>query len=148
MEHLKKINMKNIKKLFKKETPIVYTMENCNYCTKLKEDFQENNIEFIEKDIRKNEKEWRSIVRTTGYPNTPTVSFKGVYLSPMRDFANPTILIDLLEDLKNDKHNYQVETFEKLKTMNYQISEAFNKLMETMQENNSTKTENNKNKKD
>ena len=66
----------------------------------------------------------------------------------MRDFANPTILIDLLEDLKNDKHNYQVETFEKLKTMNYQISEAFNKLMEIMQENNSTKTENNKNKKD
>ena len=50
--------------------------------------------------------------------------------------------------IKNDKHNYQVETFEKLKTMNYQISEAFNKLMETMQENNSTKTENNKNKKD
>ena len=38
--------------------------------------------------------------------------------------------------------------FEKLKTMNYQISEAFNKLMETIQKNNSITTEDNKNKKD
>ena len=42
MEHLKKINMKNIKKLFKKEIPIVYTMENCNYCAKLKGQLMDN----------------------------------------------------------------------------------------------------------
>ena len=140
--------MKNIKKLFKKDIPIIYTMEKCNYCIKVKEDLEKENINFIEKDIRENEDDWKKVMRITGHPNTPTVVFKDVYLSPMRDFSNPIVLIDILNELKNNNFNYQVHTLEKLKTMNYQISEAFNKLMETMQENNSTKTENNKNKKD
>ena len=31
-------------KLFKKDIPIIYTMEKCNYCIKVKEDLEKENI--------------------------------------------------------------------------------------------------------
>ena len=122
--------MKNLKKIFSKEIPIVYTMESCTYCAKVKEDLEKENIKFIEKDIRENDKEWKKKIRITGHPNTPTVVFRGVYLAPMRDFNNPVVLIDILNELKENNLDYQVHTLEKIKTMNYQLAEAFKNLIE------------------
>ena len=97
-------------KLFKtKEKPTIYTMENCNYCTMVKEKLTEENISFIEKDIKESKKDWENVLRKTGFANTPTIVFKNNYLAPMRDFANPNQLIVMLSELTKKSLNELID---------------------------------------
>ena len=116
-------------RLFKKKLnkPIVYTMKNCSYCKLTIEELEKANVSFTQKDIDEHRPEWEEVMLVTGLPKTPTIFFNDTYLLPMRDFRNPDQLIKLLKSLENGK-NYNVITFETLKTLNYNIAEAFNNL--------------------
>jgi glutaredoxin len=110
----------------KEDNIIMFTSSNCSYCAKAKEACDEAGVKYIEKDIQEHPAEWHDVVATTGMPVTPALLYKGDYLMPARDFPNPEILIKILKDYKsvgNDK-----ATFERLKTLNHHINQAFNSL--------------------
>jgi len=52
------------------EKPIIYTAPQCSWCHKEKEWFNENKIEFIEKDVT-DEKNAKEIVEKSGQTGTP-----------------------------------------------------------------------------
>ena len=121
-------------RLFKKKLnkPVIYTMENCSYCKLTAEELEKANVSFVKKDINKYRTEWEKVMLITGLPKTPTIFFNDTYLLPMRDFRNPDQLVKILESLKNNK-DYNMITIEMLKTLNYNIAEAFNGLNKSIQ---------------
>jgi glutaredoxin len=50
----------------KKQLIIIYTMKGCPYCVMMKEQLQSLNIEFIERDIDKEEKEFEMYSKAVG----------------------------------------------------------------------------------
>ena len=120
--------MKNLKNLFKKDKLTIYTSENCSYCKQMKEKFKENNIEFVEKEIKKYENEWKNIINLTNMPVTPCIYYENQYLFPARDFPNADMLVQMLENFQPDISDKKVQLLEKLKTLNYHINMAFGRL--------------------
>ena len=41
---------------------VLFTMEGCPFCTSIKEEFKKNNIDYIDRDIHKNEDEYNQFV--------------------------------------------------------------------------------------
>ena len=106
---------------------IIYTNETCPYCKQIKEELTKNNIEF-ENVLTSDEKDnWQAIVNLTGMPTVPTLNFNGDYLVPGRDFGNATNLVKLIQSYKESNFTIQEITLEKLKTLHYNISTAFNR---------------------
>ena len=105
----------------------VYANEACPYCKQVKEELTKNNIEFDEVLTENNKEEWQATVNTTGIPTVPTLYFKNQYLVPGRDFNTPENLVKLIQDYKPSKLTTQEVTLEKLKTLRYNISTAFNR---------------------
>jgi glutaredoxin len=112
----------------------VYTNNNCGYCKAVKEEFEKQNIEFENKNTEDYKEEWQDIVNLTGMPTVPTIKYKGEFLVAGRDFGNPTNLIDIISNgfksnirlLKIDSNSWI--TLEKIKTMNYNMGQAFGRL--------------------
>ena len=105
----------------------IYTNEACPYCKQIKEELTKNNIEFknvLGKDEPDN---WQAIVNLTGMPTVPTICMNGEYFVPGRDFGNAANLINLIQNYKESNFTIQEITLEKLKTLNYNISTAFNR---------------------
>jgi glutaredoxin len=123
----------NIKNLFKKDEIIVYTSENCPYCKNTKEKLDEAKINYKEKDIRKNEKDWNDLVNLTNMPVTPAVHYMDRYLFPSRDFPNPDILVKILQNFQRLDYNIALQSLERVKTLNYHINIAFGKLDQKLQ---------------
>ena len=44
---------------------VLFTMEGCPFCTSIKEEFKKNNIDYIDRDIHKNEDEYNQFVELT-----------------------------------------------------------------------------------
>ena len=106
---------------------IIYTNETCPYCKQIKEELTKNNIEF-ENILTSDEKDnWQAIVNLTGMPTVPTLNFNGDYLVPGRDFGNAANLVKLIQNYKESNFTIQEITLEKLKTLHYNISTAFNR---------------------
>ena len=106
---------------------IIYTNETCPYCKQIKEELTKNNIEF-ENVLTSDEKDnWQAIVNLTGMPTVPTLNFNGDYLVPGRDFGNATNLVKLIQSYKESNFTIQEVALEKLKTLNYSMSMAFNR---------------------
>ena len=105
----------------------IYTNETCPYCKEVKKQLKENNIKF--KNVLTNDEKdnWQAIVNLTGMPTVPTLNFNGDYLVPGRDFGNSANLINLIKNYKESNFTVQEITLEKLKTLNYNISTAFNR---------------------
>ena len=107
---------------------VIYTMKGCDYCDKVKEALTEKNIEFVEKDIREHAESWSKAIALTDYANTPTVFFKDQYFQPGKDYINPEQLLEIIQKYKPSKYDYERRSFEKIKSMNYQLAEAFKRL--------------------
>ena len=106
---------------------IIYTNETCPYCKQIKEELTKNNIEF-ENVLTSDEKDnWQAIVNLTGMPTVPTLNFNGDYLVPGRDFGNAANLVKLIQNYKESNFTTQEVALEKLKTLNYNMSMAFNR---------------------
>ena len=105
----------------------IYTNEACPYCKQIKEELTKNNIKFEDLLTNNNKENWQAIVNLTGMPTVPTVCFDNQYLVPGRDFGSADNLIKLIQNYKTSNFTAQEITLEKLKTLHYSISTAFNK---------------------
>tara|TARA_R110002020_G_scaffold40808_1_gene120422 strand:+ start:338 stop:727 length:390 start_codon:yes stop_codon:yes gene_type:complete len=103
----------------------IYTNETCPYCKQIKEELTKNNIEFNERLTKDWPAKWQDLINLTGMANLPTISREENIYIPGRDFSNPQHLVNLIN---NKHHDYGInkETFEKIKTLNYNIHNAFN----------------------
>jgi glutaredoxin len=106
----------------------IYTNNNCGYCKQLKEELNKSNIEFKEKLISEFATEWQDVVNLTGLPTTPTIKYKEEYFVPGRDYQNPQQLINILETFNDSPYDKTRRTFERVKTLNYNINMAFGRL--------------------
>ena len=111
----------------KKEITI-YTNETCPYCKTIKEELEKENIKFKEKLTSKFSNEWNTISELTGIPTLPTLVFNEEHFVPGRDFYNPEHLINIIKIYKKSKFDYSTRSFERIKTLNFNISNAFNQL--------------------
>ena len=105
----------------------MYANESCPYCKQIKEELIENNIEFNSVLTSDKKDEWQAVVNLTGMASVPTLNLNGDYLVPGRDFGSADNLIKLIQNYKPSKFSIQEITLEKLKTLHYSISIAFNR---------------------
>ena len=106
----------------------IYTNSTCGYCKQLKDELNKNNIEFKEKLTQDFTVEWQDVVNLTGLPTTPTIKYKEEYFVPGRDYQNPQQLMNILETFPDSSHDYNRRAFERIKTLNYNMSVAFGRL--------------------
>ena len=106
----------------------IYTNETCLHCKTLKEELTKNNIEFENKLTSEFSNEYEGVVNLTGIPTVPTVVCNDEYFLPGRDYQTPQQLVDVLKSFKNSSFNETKRTFERIKTLNYNINMAFGKL--------------------
>jgi|TARA_R110002049_G_scaffold26427_2_gene91914 glutaredoxin len=106
----------------------IYTQSTCGYCNTVKEELTKNNMEFEVKLIGEFEDEWDSVTSLTKMPTTPTVYYKNNYFLPSRDFVNPQALIGLLKNFKESKFSLPHRNNEAIKTLNYNMAMAFNRV--------------------
>ena len=106
---------------------IIYTNNSCPYCKQIKEELTKKNIEFKNVLTSDEKDNWQAIVNLTGMATVPTLNFNGDYLVPGRDFNGAANLINLIQNYKESNFTIQEITLEKLKTLNYNISTAFNR---------------------
>ena len=110
------------------ENITIYTQNTCGYCKTIKDEFTKNNIEFKEKLTTEHSTEWNNIVGLTGMPTTPTIYYKGNYFVPGRDFGNAENLVNIIKNYKQSEFQTPFQVLEKVKTMNYNIATAFQRL--------------------
>jgi glutaredoxin len=103
----------------------IYTNETCPYCKQVKEELKKNNIEFNNKLTSVHQEEWAKINDLTGMPTVPTLKIEKTYLVPARDFGSPQHLISIIKNFKESEYRYNYRTFERIKTLNYNIQMAF-----------------------
>jgi glutaredoxin len=107
---------------------IIHTNESCPYCKQIKDELTNNNIEFENRFNSEFKKEWEEIINLTGMPTVPTIIYNNEYLVAGRDFANHQHLINILQNFPDCSYDYTKRTFERVKTLNYNINMAFGKL--------------------
>ena len=107
---------------------IIHTNESCPYCKQIKDELTNNNIEFENRFNSEFKKEWEEIINLTGMPTVPTIIYNNEYLVAGRDFANHKHLINILQNFTDCSYDYTKRTFERVKTLNYNINMAFGKL--------------------
>ena len=106
----------------------IYTNENCSYCKQIKEELNNNNIEFEEKPTKDNMEGWQDIVNLTGTATVPTIKYNNEYFIQTRDFNSPQQLIAILKSFKKSKFSESKQMLEKIKTLNSNINMAFIRL--------------------
>ena len=103
-------------------------MSGCGYCNTIKEELEKNNIEFENRLTSEWKDEWNDIISLTNLPTTPTIYYKDSYFIPARDFGTPQQLIEMLKNFKQSKFTESKQVVEKIKTLNYNMSGAFNRM--------------------
>jgi len=106
----------------------IYTNKTCPYCKRIKEELTKNSIEFDNQDIVEYKSEWQEIVSLTNMPTVPTINLDGEYLIAGRDFGSPENLINIIKDYKNNNHDYSRQAFERVKTLNHNMGQAFQRM--------------------
>ena len=103
-------------------------MNTCGYCKVIKEELEKNNIEFENRLTDEWKDEWNDIVNLTNLPAAPTIYYKDSYFIPSRDFGSPQQLMEMLKNFKQSKFTESKQIIEKFKTLNYNMSGAFNRM--------------------
>ena len=107
---------------------IIYTNKNCPYCKQVIKSFNDNNIKYVSKITSEFQEEFNEISDLIGMSQVPLVVYKNQYFAPARDFPNPQVLIDRLKSFKESNFSETTQLLEKVKTLNFNISQAFAKL--------------------
>jgi len=107
---------------------IIYTSETCPYCKQVKEELTKNNIEFENRFNSEFKENWEEISNLLGMNTIPVVFYKGEYLVAARDFGNPQHLINIINNFKELSFDWSRRSFERVKTLNYNINMAFGRL--------------------
>ena len=111
-----------------KEKITIYTNETCPYCKTIKETLEKEKIKFNERLISEFGEEWNNIGDLIGVSQLPTLVFNEEHFVPGRDFFNPEHLVSIIKASKKSKFDYSVRSFERIKTLNFNIFNAFNRL--------------------
>ena len=106
----------------------MYTNENCPYCKQVKEELEKQNIEFLNKLTSEHTADWQEIVNLTGMPTVPTIKYNDEYFIAGRDFGGPQQLVTMLNSYTDSPHDQSKRIFERMKTLNYNIIMAFNRM--------------------
>jgi len=106
----------------------IYTNETCPYCKTVKEELEKKDIKFINMDTTEHKIAWEDITNLTSIPTVPTIECGDEFLVPGRDFNNPAHLINIIENYRECNYDYTRRALEKVKTLNYNISKAFQNL--------------------
>tara|TARA_R100000734_G_C3289823_1_gene81823 strand:+ start:313 stop:759 length:447 start_codon:yes stop_codon:yes gene_type:complete len=104
---------------------IVYSNETCPYCKSIKELLEKENVKFEERLTKDFTEEFKYITYLTGLPNVPVVQFNDEYWCPGRDFGAPHHVIDKINNHVEFDIPESRMMMEKLKTLNFQIHNAF-----------------------
>jgi len=107
---------------------IIYTNNTCGYCKQIKEELEKANLEFENKLTTENESEWQEVVNLTGMPTVPTLVYNDEYFVPGRDFQTAQQIAARLLSFETPKYTQSQRTFERIKTLNYNMNLAFGKL--------------------
>ena len=125
-----------------KEKITIYTSKTCAYCDQVKNKLKESSIEFVEKDIVESKEEWDKVWNLTINPITPTIAVGDEFLLPGRDFQQPEHLIDIISNFKKSKYDDNRRILELLRTLNFNIFTAFQRMQQILQQvENNTKKE-------
>ena len=131
-----------------KEKITIYTNETCPYCKTIKETLEKEKIKFTEKLTSEFTDEWNEISELLGISQLPTLFFNKEYFVPGRDYFSPEHLINIIKDLKKSKFDYSIRSFERIKSLNFNMLTAFQRLDITLRNiENKLNTEENGNKK-
>ena len=107
---------------------IIYTNDSCPYSKTIKETLEKEKIKFNERLISEFKEEWDDVSDLIGVSQLPTLVFNEEYFVPGRDFFNPEHLVSVIKASKKSKFDYSVRSFERIKTLNFNIFNAFNRL--------------------
>jgi len=113
---------------------IIYSNETCPYCKQIKEFLTTNNIEFENRFTSEYKSEWQEIVNLVGMSTVPTILFEEEYLVPSRDFGNPEGLLHMLNNYVPSSFAKEKVILERIKTLNFNMSMAFNKTSQILTE--------------
>ena len=119
----------------KKEIKI-YTNESCDYCKTIKELLNKEKIDFSEKLVKDNQKDWQQIVRLTGLGTFPTIVIGNEYYIPGRDFGGPEQMVNFLKNYQPQEANLSsdIRLLESFKTMAFSINQGMSRIMQQLDE--------------
>ena len=112
----------------------IYTNETCHYCKQMKDELEKEKIIFEEKITKDCKEEYQRIVNLTNTIVTPIIKYKGEYFLPGRDYMNAKQLIEILKVFTVSKYSDTKIIIERIKTLNYNIASAFQKLDQTIKQ--------------
>ena len=114
---------------------ILYTQSTCPYCTQMKKAMEDEGIKYVEKEYTKFPKEWAAAVDITQVPVFPTIQIGDDFLATRRDFQQVPQAIQRVIVMANPDRviiSNEVKMIEGLKTLNYNMSNAFNQMSTSM----------------
>jgi glutaredoxin len=82
---------------------IVFTLNGCGHCLVLKKQLNEDNIEFTEIEVSKNNEVWDQVVKQTGHNSLPTVFISlngeddGPVFVPGRDYKDKDEIVKIIK---------------------------------------------------
>jgi len=106
----------------------IYTNETCSYCKSIKAELKEHDIKYKEKLTKDHTEEYQQIVNLTGMNTVPAVVINDEYYIPGRDFQNAQHILNIIETYNDNNFDLSRRTFERIKTLNYNINIAFGRL--------------------
>ena len=110
----------------------IYTQQECGYCKDVKEFLTKKNIKFIDKPINNFKKEWELIIEITGISLTPTFIYNNNILIADRDIKNIEDIPMVLDIYDNNNYNKEYIILERLKSLEYNITNALEYIYEEL----------------
>jgi|TARA_R110000787_G_scaffold205936_1_gene316196 glutaredoxin len=107
----------------------IYTNETCPYCKIIKEALDNDGGFDVENRLTSEfTEEYRQLSNLLGMGTVPLVVYDGNYLLPARDFRDEKHLVAILNSIIKPEFSFDEMTYQRLITLNYNISVAFNKF--------------------
>ena len=119
-----------------KKEIIIYTSKSCDYCKKMKEEFDKQGVSFVEKERDANNLEWQQIVQLTGVASFPTITVNNEYYVPGRDFNSSEQIVGYLKNYqpKEDNFSTDLRLLQGFKTMAYSMNQAMGRIIQQLNE--------------
>ena len=115
---------------------ILYTQSTCPYCNQMKDELTKEGVKYVEKEYTKFPQEWQTVAEMTQIPVFPTIEIDGDYIVPRRDFQQIPQgiqrIISLADPKRTSKPPVEKQMLESLKTLNYNMSTAFQNMDRTL----------------
>ena len=115
---------------------ILYTQSTCPYCKQIKEALDQEGVKFVEKEYLEFPNEWQKVSETVQLGVFPTIEVSGEYLVPRRDFQQIPQGVQRIIAMANPErvsNSNEVKMLEAFKTLNFNMSTAFQNMSQTLQ---------------